>query len=91
MVFQFSCDASRVLTQRFLHSAGIHWVNTHEQDELWNGWAQGMINLLLQALAEVNRCAGPLGLWRYVATISVVPRDGAAFATPFGRFERLTI
>ncbi len=32
-----------------------------------------------------------LGLWRWAATVSVAPRVGAALATPFSRFERLTV
>jgi Transposase IS200 like len=32
-----------------------------------------------------------LGLWRLMATVLVAPRVEATLATPFSRFERLTI
>lgn len=60
-------------------------VYVHEQDELWNGWAQAMINLLLQALAEVDRCAGPLSQSRqdwYEAQWSALLERGESFNPP---------
>ena len=35
-------------------------VYVHEQDKLWDNWAQEMIDLLLQALAEVDGAGGAL-------------------------------
>jgi transposase len=35
-------------------------VYVHEQEKMWDSWAQEMIDLLLQALAEVDHSAGPL-------------------------------
>ena len=60
-------------------------VYVHEQDELWNGWAQAMINLLLQALAEVDRCGGPLSQSRqdwYEAQWSALLERGESFNPP---------
>lgn len=42
------------------HIRELVYVHEQENEKIWDAWAQEMINLLLQALAEVDLAGGPL-------------------------------
>ena len=46
------------------HIRELVYVHEQENEKIWDAWAQQMIDLLLQALAEVDLAGGPLPLAR---------------------------
>ena len=48
------------------HIRELVYVHEQEGEKIWDPWAQEMIDLLLQALAEVNLQGGPLAVQRQV-------------------------
>lgn len=67
------------------HIRELVYIHEQENEKIWDSWAQEMIDLLLQALREVDLAAGPLDASRqawFEAQWSALLERGEAFNQP---------